>query len=147
MSKSITIHESSGNVFADIGIPDPEEYLAKSALAARIQAAIEDRGLTQKAAGELLGLTQPNVSNLLRGRLDAFSTDRLFRILIRLGSNIEIRVSEPDPGVIGHVSVLSSGKRAARQVGRKEQEGEPVPEAAKVPVAPVNARRKAGSSS
>src|SRR4051794_12976079 len=106
MSHSISARRGSDNVFADLGIEDPEESLAKSDLAARIQAAIEARGSTQKAAGALLGISQPRVSTLLKGRLDGFSTDRLFRFLTLLDSDIEIRVSKPHPRKTGRVSVV-----------------------------------------
>src|SRR4051812_31441643 len=105
MSDTITVRRSSGNVFADLGIDDAEEYLAKSDLAAQIQAAIEARRLTQKKAGALIGISQPKVSDLLRGRLDGFSTDRLFRFLARLGADVRISVSRPNPGKPGHISV------------------------------------------
>ncbi|MFO0887992.1 MAG: helix-turn-helix transcriptional regulator [Isosphaeraceae bacterium] len=111
MSDAVPVHESSGNVFADLGIEDSEGYLAKSELAARIQAAIEARGLTQKAAGALLGISQPRVSTLLKGRLDGFSTDRLFRFLNALGVDVTIHVSMPHPRRTGRVSVVSE-KRA-----------------------------------
>jgi len=94
-------------VFADLGIKNPEEYLAKSELAAQIQIVIKARGLTQAAAGALLGIEQPKVSTLLSGRLDGFSTDRLLRFLTLLGSDIKISVSKPHSKKIGQVSVLS----------------------------------------
>ena len=96
MSKSATtIQESSGNVFADLRIPNPEEYLAKAELAARILKIVQQRRLTQAAAGEILGINQPKVSALLNGRLDGFSTDRLFRFLNALGCDVRISVSPP----------------------------------------------------
>jgi phage-related protein/predicted XRE-type DNA-binding protein len=100
--------KSSGNVFADLGIENPEEYLAKSNLAAQIQVAIEACGLTQKQAGALIGISQPNVSDLLRGRLDGFSTERLFRFLTLLGRNVRISVTKARTKQGGHVSVFPS---------------------------------------
>ena len=88
MTDKIPIQDSSGNVFADLGIENPDEYLAKSGLAAQILRIVQSRGLTQAAAGKLLGITQPNVSKRLNGRLDGFSTDRLFRFLNRLSCDI-----------------------------------------------------------
>ena len=67
----------SGNVFADLGLPNPEERLTKARLASRIAQLIEDRSLTQTQAAAHLGIDQPKISNLLRGRLRGFSTDRL----------------------------------------------------------------------
>jgi predicted XRE-type DNA-binding protein len=120
MSHSIPVRTGSGNVFADLGIENPEEYLGKSDLAERIQAAIVARGLTQKVAGALLGISQPKVSTLLKGRLEGFSTDRLFRFLTLLGGDIEIRVSKPLPRKTGRVSVVSkhAASRRAAQKGR-----------------------------
>ena len=77
----IRFERSCGNVFADLRIANPNEYLAKSDLAIQIFKIIRRRRLTQAAAGKLLGISQPNVSALLNGRLDGFSTDRLFRFL------------------------------------------------------------------
>jgi predicted XRE-type DNA-binding protein len=81
MSAKIAFHDSSGSVFADLKISNPEEYLAKAELAARILKVIQGRRLTQTAAAGLLGISQPKISALLNGRLDGFSTDRLFRFL------------------------------------------------------------------
>jgi predicted XRE-type DNA-binding protein len=86
MSKKRPVHRSSGNVFADLGVPNAEEYLAKSELAAQIFKIVKARRLTQVAAGKLLGIPQPKVSALLNGRLDGFSTERLIRFLNALVS-------------------------------------------------------------
>jgi predicted XRE-type DNA-binding protein len=117
MSRSGPPQDGTENVFADLGIEAPEEYLAKSELAARIQAAIEARGLTQKAAGALLGISQPRISPLLCGRLDGFSTDRLFRFLNLLGSDVRIVVSRPDPSRTGRVSVSPGNTHGRRGTG------------------------------
>jgi predicted XRE-type DNA-binding protein len=77
--------ESSGNVFADLGIKDADAYLAKSALAIHIHSVIKKRRLTKEEAGQILGISQPKVSAILKGRLDGFSTERLFRFLNVLG--------------------------------------------------------------
>ena len=100
-------HPSSGNVFADLGIPHPEQYLAKAELAAKILIIVQRRRLTQTAAGELLGISQPKVSALLNGRLDGFSSDRLFRFLNALGCDVKITVSRPHPRKAGQVRVLA----------------------------------------
>ena len=81
-----------GNVFADLDLPDPELLLAKAKLSIKIEKLIKERRLTQKQAATLMGLTQPNVSDLLRGRLDGFTLDRLFRCLDARGQEIEIVV-------------------------------------------------------
>jgi predicted XRE-type DNA-binding protein len=87
---------SSGNVFADLGLPNPEEALAKAELANKISMLIQDRKLTQAKAAKLLGIDQPKVSMLLRGRLTGFSIERLMRFLILLGQDIKISV-HPSP--------------------------------------------------
>jgi len=107
MTHAIPIHESSGNVFADLGVANPEEYLAKSELAARILRIVQSRRLTQAAAGKVLNISQPKVSALLNGRLDGFSTERLFRFLNNLGCDVQIRVSKPRPRAHGRVHVLA----------------------------------------
>ena len=84
----IPVTRGSGNVFADLGLPNPEERLAKAQLAYAIARVIEERGLTQRAAAALMGIDQPKVSHILRGRLADFSTDRLLGFLTGLGGGI-----------------------------------------------------------
>lgn len=84
--------QSSGNVFADLDIPEPSLYLAKAKLAHQICLAIQERNLTQVQAAEILGINQPKVSALTRGHLDGFSSDRLFRFLNLLDRDIEITI-------------------------------------------------------
>ena len=84
---------SSGNVFADLNLPHPEERMLKSQLAIQIRRLIADKGWTQVQAAEILGIDQPKVSNLLRGRLAGFSVDRLLTIVNRLGHTVEVRIS------------------------------------------------------
>ena len=89
------VAKSSGNVFDDLRVSEPAEALAKSELAALIARAIGARKLTQAAAGRALGIDQPKVSELMRGRLTRFSTERLMTFLVRLGRDVEIVVREP----------------------------------------------------
>ena len=91
-TKRITHEVSSGNVFADLGVPNPEEALAKAKLARAICLLVEGEGLTQLEVAHRLGVDQPKVSALLRGRLTEFSTDRLLRFLLRLGHDVKISV-------------------------------------------------------
>jgi predicted XRE-type DNA-binding protein len=88
------VTEGSGNVFADAGIEQPEEYLAKAELARQIIWALDARGLTQTDAARILGVSQPKVSALRNGRLDGFSTERLIRFLNVLGRDVRIVVSK-----------------------------------------------------
>jgi predicted XRE-type DNA-binding protein len=84
------VEESSGNVFADIGIANPEEMLAKAELARRICEIIAERKLTQAKAAVVLAIDRVEIAMLMRGRLDRFSIDRLFRFLNALGRDVEI---------------------------------------------------------
>src|SRR6266851_7060529 len=84
----LEIEASSGNVFADLGFPNPEEALLKAQLAGRIFELLTERKLTQKKAAVLLGIDQPKVSALLRGKLTGFSTERLLRFLNTLGQDV-----------------------------------------------------------
>ncbi|MCG9890558.1 MAG: helix-turn-helix domain-containing protein [Thermosynechococcaceae cyanobacterium MS004] len=109
MSEEIQVHPSSGNVFADLGLPNPDELLVKAQLAYQISELISARQLTQSEAAELLGIDQPKVSALIRGKLSGFSTERLFRFLNALGSNVEIRIvanSKPNVQAQTHVVTL-----------------------------------------
>jgi predicted XRE-type DNA-binding protein len=92
---------SSGNVFKDLGVSTPEESLAKAELTAKIAGIIASRKLTQSAAAEILGVDQPKISALLRGRLAGFSTDRLLRFLTALGTDVDI-VIRPRRDTKGH---------------------------------------------
>lgn len=102
------ITRSSGNVFADLNVDDAEGYQAKAALAAEIFRIVKMRGLTQAATGALLGIGQPKVSALLKGRLDGFSTDRLIRFLMLLGCDVQITVSPSHSGTPGQVQVVAA---------------------------------------
>jgi predicted XRE-type DNA-binding protein len=85
--------EGSGNVFADLGFADAEEKLAKAKLASLVNHIVEERKLTPAKAAKLLGLSQPQISDLTHGRLARFSLEQLFAFLGRLGHDIEIIVS------------------------------------------------------
>ncbi len=102
------VEQGSGNVFADIGLKHPEEALAKAELARQIAATIGRRGLTQAEAASLLGIDQPKVSSLIRGKLSGFSMDRLLRFLNALRRDVEIRVkARKRAQSVGHVHVVA----------------------------------------
>ncbi len=82
----------SGNVFRDLGLPNPDRLLAKALLVQQIRDLIDQRKLTQAKAASLLGLDQPKISALLRGRTDGYSLDRLFKCLNVLGQDVDIIV-------------------------------------------------------
>jgi len=84
--------ESSGNVFADLGFPDADEMLAKAELAIKIAGILRRRRLTQMRAAEILGVDQPKVSAIIRGRLTGFSIERLLRFLLLLGTDVAITI-------------------------------------------------------
>lgn len=94
--QAVVAERSSGNVFADLGLPNAEDRLAKAELARKISEIIVKRRLTQMEAGELLGIDQPKISALVRGRLGGFSLERLVRFLTVLGRDVEI-VVKPKP--------------------------------------------------
>jgi predicted XRE-type DNA-binding protein len=95
---SVSIEKSSGNVFDDIGLP--EEARAKFAIARRLNLAIADCGFTQEEAGRILGIAQPRVSELSRGRLASFSLEKLLEFARKLGMDVEIRIRpSAEPGL------------------------------------------------
>jgi len=92
MATKNIIEESSGNVFADLGLTDAEELESKAQLAYRITEIIRGRHLTQAEAAELLGATQPIVSKLMNAQLHGFSLERLVRFLNALDRDVDIVV-------------------------------------------------------
>src|SRR5271166_3219189 len=96
MTEKIKFEIGSENIFADVGLPNPEEHLAKAELASHIGEAIRQHRLTQAAAAQRLGIDQPKISRLLRGYLTNFSTGRLMHFLTLLGRDVEI-VVKPTP--------------------------------------------------
>lgn len=95
--------KSSGNVFADIGVPDADIHIVKADIVIAIAKKIEQRGLTQSQAADLIGLAQPDVSKLLRGHFEGYTLDRLFGLLQALGKDIEIRVTDTKKSKAGHL--------------------------------------------
>jgi predicted XRE-type DNA-binding protein len=89
-SKRIT--EGSGNVFADLGLPNADQELLKAQLTLQIYRLIKQRGLTQTQAAKALGIKQPHVSLLMRNRAGTFSVGRLIDFLTALGQDVEITV-------------------------------------------------------
>jgi predicted XRE-type DNA-binding protein len=108
-----SITDSRGNVFADLGLANPEQELLKARLTLQIYRTIKERRLTQAQAGEILGVKQPHVSSLMRGQSGTFSVERLMDFLTALGHDIEIAVlpSRKEHGTMS-VSVAESMKPA-----------------------------------
>ena len=94
MSEEINVKKSSGNVFADMGLANADELLIKAELARRINEMIAKNKMTQVEAAEVLGVDQPKISALMKGKLSGFSTERLFRFLNALGCDVEIVVKD-----------------------------------------------------
>ncbi len=93
MKKKIKCEESSGNVFADLGLPNPEKALAKAEVARQIGKIIKKKRLSQTKAAKILHIDQPKVSSLLHGYLTGFSLERLFRFLNDLGQDVDIAIT------------------------------------------------------
>jgi predicted XRE-type DNA-binding protein len=91
--KTLPAHEiGSGNIFADLGLPNAEEHLLKASLVVQLNRLIKARKLTQVAAAKLIGVKQPDLSNILRGHYHGFSLERLMRMLTAFNQDIEITV-------------------------------------------------------
>ena len=97
--------DGSHNIFADLGLPHPEQELLKARLTLQIFRIIKERHLTQVQAGEILGIKQPHVSLLMRNRSGNFSVERLMDFLTALGHDVEIRVKRTRK-LHGEVSVV-----------------------------------------
>ncbi len=104
----------SDNVFRDLGFRDPDAELAKAQLALAISTLLRERPMTQMEAARLLGLPQPKVSQLARADVTGFSTDRLLRVLGRLGQDVEIVVTPaPVRRPVGMVRVVRGRRPVA----------------------------------
>jgi predicted XRE-type DNA-binding protein len=108
MSTELDEAKSSGNVFADLGLSDSDELLAKAKLASQISNILQHRHLTQARTAELLGVSQPRVSDLLRGRLDRFSLVALMQFLVALDRDIEIVIRKKPRSRKAHLRVACS---------------------------------------
>src|SRR6185436_15686878 len=93
--RAVPVERSSGNVFADLDLPDAEAHLVKADLVSRIDEIVRRRRLTQAQAGAVLGISQPDVSRLLRGNFRDYSVERLLRLLTVLGRDVEIVIRTP----------------------------------------------------
>jgi predicted XRE-type DNA-binding protein len=100
------IERGSTNVYADLGLADPEEMLVKAQLASKIGEIIQLQKLTQTQAAELLGIPQPKLSNMLRGQFRGISETKMIECLTRLGRDVEIVVRTKRSKSAGHVSVV-----------------------------------------
>lgn len=90
-----SIRHGSNNVFADLGYADPDTHLLKAQLISRADEIIRERKLTQTQAAQLMGISQPDVSRLLKGQFRDVSIERIMRMLTRLGCKIDIVIKQP----------------------------------------------------
>lgn len=104
-TQNMKIERGSGNVFADLGLPDADTHLLKAELVTRIDRIIRQRGLKQVEAAKLMGLSQPDVSRLMRGDFQEYSLERLLRLLTRLGRDVDITIRKTLTGRPGRLSV------------------------------------------
>ena len=109
MTDKIEYEVSSGNIFADMGLANSEERLAKAKLASKIIEISKERRLTQKKMVAFLGIDQPKISALYNGRLSGFSIDYLIKFLMILDQDIEITIKEKSNRhqPLGHLSVMT----------------------------------------
>jgi predicted XRE-type DNA-binding protein len=90
MSKRPKVEVGSGNVFADLGLPDAEDMLLKSTIVVELRRLIKERSLTQTASAKLMGISQADLSHILRGHFRGYSEAKLMRLLTAFGQDVEI---------------------------------------------------------
>ncbi|MBK6727020.1 MAG: XRE family transcriptional regulator [Xanthomonadales bacterium] len=105
--EGIEVRRSSGNVFADLGLPDAEKLRIKTGLVVEIRKAMRTLGLTQLAAAKRMGIPQPKVSGMMRGDFSNLSERKLMDCLNRLGYDIEINV-RPAAKPVGHLTLATN---------------------------------------
>jgi predicted XRE-type DNA-binding protein len=106
-NRATRVTEGSGNVFADLGLPNPEQELLKARLTLQIYTILKGSGMTQVEIAKILGVQQPQVSLLMRNRTGNFSVGRLLEFLTALRQDIEITV-RPTHKEHGALSVISA---------------------------------------
>jgi predicted XRE-type DNA-binding protein len=105
--QGIEVHEGTANVFADLGLADAEKLKIKTGLVIEIRKAMKSRGLTQQEAAKRMGITQPKVSDMMRGDFSNLSERKLMDCLTRLGYDIEIKV-RPAKAPVGHLMLATA---------------------------------------
>ena len=104
----IAVERGSGNVFADLGLPDADGHLLKAELAGRIDDTLRERGIGELEAARLFGLSRPDVSRLLRGDFGEHSLERLLRGLTALGHDIDIAIHRPRSATGGKLRIAGA---------------------------------------
>jgi predicted XRE-type DNA-binding protein len=112
MRNRIKVTKGSGNVFADLGIPNADEHFVKAEIVLGIAARIKAKGLTQARAAKVMGLSQPDVSKLLRGSFAGYTLDRLFSFLRALGSDVRIEIVPTKRERVGQLELIDGAPRA-----------------------------------
>lgn len=107
-TEGVQIERGSANVFADLGRADAETHLLKAELVTQIDEIVRARRLTQARAAEMLGLSQPDVSRLLRGHFRDFSVERLLRLLMALGRDVDIVIRKPRRRRPGRLTIATA---------------------------------------
>lgn len=105
----MAVTPSSGNVFADLGIPNAAEHKVKAGLVSKLADIISERKLSQTAVAQITGISQPDISKVLRGRFRDFSSDRLMRAIASLDSEVEIVVRHHGREVGEPIRVRATG--------------------------------------
>jgi len=113
MSKIPEARDPKRNVWLQLGFPDAEEHYLKAKLVLRLDRVIKSLGLTQRAAAQRLGTTQPELSKILRGKFSEVSFERLMRFLTALGCQIEIKIAAVNANKAGEVIIKDARRRAA----------------------------------
>ena len=99
------VAKSSGNIFADIGLPNPEEMFMKAEIVLKIKQEVKNRKLTQKQAADIMGISQPRLSLVFRGQYVNISESKLLHCLNALGYDVEIKVGKAKKNTTGHTSL------------------------------------------
>jgi predicted XRE-type DNA-binding protein len=113
--EKVKVTPSSGNIFADLGIDNPEDYQLKARLARLINKIVAERGWTQEQTAKALNIKQPHVSELSRGLLDHFSVERLLSFLGQLNHQVTITVSN-DKAPVEEIILIPLLPRARARV-------------------------------
>jgi predicted XRE-type DNA-binding protein len=92
MVRKVKVEAGSGNIFADLGLPDADTHFLKAQIVSEIYRLTNERKLTQARAGKLMGISQPEVSRMFKGNFREYSIDRLMRFLTSFDRDVEIVV-------------------------------------------------------
>ncbi len=115
----MTIDDGSNNIFADLSLPEPELRLAKATIAIYIEDLIAQRGITQTAAAQITGLAQPDVSDIVNGKLRGFTLERLLSAVVAMGSDVVITL-QPKADAEAHMVVDCDTVRGDSGIGLEE---------------------------